>query len=306
MSCSNNQIVLPRPTYTQGGGISTGSCGGNSCGGSGGSVGVADPLDIRQLGPRRNRSKVIGQIKDYVLAMLGAPVVVIELDDQQLDIAVDEALAIFEEYAPREYFEWFVFNTTPGQSVYKLPPEIGYIREVRYKETGSFAFTASDLGGSIPIEYAYPGGAAASGGPGGMISPIAPVWGHMGEWVLYKQYEQMYSRIASNLGGWEWLGDYQHIKIYPIPYRVHKVAVHYIQKHKDWQRVSHAMKEGALVFAKIMLGRIRSKIKNPPGPNGGVQLDGDALLQEGHEQKKEWEERLLTRFGDGQLPIIMG
>lgn len=299
-NCGNNQIILPRPAYTQGGGVCAPSCGGSA------GMGVADPLDIKQLGPRRNRSKVIGQIKDYVLAMLGAPTVVIELDDQQLDIAVDEALAVFEEYAPREYFEWFVFNTTPGQSVYKLPPEIGYIREVRYKETGSFAFAASDLGGSIPIEYAYPGGAAASGGPGGMISPIAPVWGHMGEWVLYKQYEQMYSRISSNLGGWEWLGDYQHIKIYPSPYRVHKVAIHYVQKHKDWGRVSHAMKEGALCFAKIMLGRIRSKIKNPPGPNGGIQLDGDTLLQEGHDQKDKWEIRLLDRYGDGQGPIIMG
>ena len=300
-NCGNNQIVLPRPTYTQGGGIGcTQTCGG------GGGVGVADPLDIKQLGPRRNRSKVIGQIKDYVLAMLGAPVTQIELDDQQLDIAVDEALAIFEEYAPREYFEWFVFNTNPGQSVYKLPPEVGYVREVRYKETGTNAFTASDLGGAIPVEYAYPGGSAASGGAGGMVNPIAPVWGHMGEWVLYKQYEQMYSRLSSNTGGWEWLGDYQHIKIYPSPYRVHKVAVHYIQKHKDWNRVSHAMKEGALCFAKIMLGRIRGKIKNLPGPNGGIQLDGDALVQEGHEQKKEWETRLLNRFSDSQLPISWG
>ena len=294
-----NQIVLPRPSYTQGGGVCATGCGG------GNGLGVADPLDIKQLGPRRDRSKVIDQIKDYVLAMLGAPEVVIELSDQQLDIAVDEALAVFEEYAPREYFEWFVFNTTPGQSVYKLPPEIGYVREVRYKQTGSFSFASSDLGGSLPIEYFYPGGAYA-GVQGGMIDPIQPIWGRMGEWVLYKQYEQMYSRLASNLGGWEWLGDFQHIKIYPIPYRVHKVAVHYIQKHKDWGRVAHAMKEGALCFAKIMLGRIRSKIKNPPGPNGGVQLDGDTLLTEGHEQKEKWEERLITRFGDGQLPIIMG
>src|ERR1700753_864424 len=130
--CGNNQIILPRPSYTQGGGVCTPSCGSG--------LGPTDPLDKRQLGPRRDRSKVIAQLKDQVLMTLGAPVVLIELDDQQLDFAVDKALEIFEEYAPREYFEWFVFNTTPGQSVYKLPPEIGYIREVRYKETGTFAF----------------------------------------------------------------------------------------------------------------------------------------------------------------------
>jgi hypothetical protein len=54
-----------------------------------------------------------------------------------------------------------------------------------------------------------------------------------------------------------------------------------------------------------MLGRIRSKIKNPPGPNGGVQLDGDTLLQEGNADLKEWKQDLLTRYGD-ILPITLG
>jgi hypothetical protein len=58
------------------------------------------------------------------------------------------------------------------------------------------------------------------------------------------------------------------------------------------------MQEGALAFTKIILGRIRSKISNPPGPNGGVQLDGQAILQEGLQEKKEWEEKLLNKFGD--------
>lgn len=267
-------------------------------------LGVSDPLDIKELSPRRNRGKVRGQIKDYVQYMLGAPVVGLELDDQQLDAAVDLALQVFEDYAPREYFQYYVFNTIPGQSVYTLPPDVGMVRNVFYKQQASFAFQSSDLGGAIPVEYFYPGGAYASI-QGGMIDPIQPIWGRMGEWVLYKQYEQMYSRIASNLGGWEWVGGFNNIKIYPIPFRVHKVIVHYLQKHTDWGKVTQAMQEGALCYAKEMLGRIRSKIKNPPGPNGGVQLDGDTLLTEAREDKKAWEERLLVRFGD-ILPITMG
>jgi hypothetical protein len=62
--------------------------------------------------------------------------------------------------------------------------------------------------------------------------------------------------------------------------------------------VTQAMQDGALAHAKIMLGRIRSKIKNPPGPNGGIQLDGDQLLQEGTEDKKQWQIDLLDRYGD--------
>ena len=260
-------------------------------------LGVSDPLDISLLGSRKNRSKVIAQIKDYVLLMLGAPVISIELDQQQLDACVDLSLQVLEDYAPREYFQLYVFLTSPGKSIYKMPPEVGYIRNISYKDVPTFNFSASDLGGAIPLEYFYPGGAYNSI-QGGMIDPMQPIWGNMGEWVLYKQYEQMYSNIASNTGGWEWHGSYDQIKIYPIPMRSHSVIVHYIQKNKDWNRVTQAMQEGAIAFAKIMLGRIRSKIKNPPGPNGGVQLDGDTILAEGLQEKKDWEERLLTRFGD--------
>jgi len=260
-------------------------------------LGVSDPLDVGKLSARPNRGKIKGQLKDYILLMLGAPVVTIELDEQQLDAAVDVTLQILEEWAPREFFKYYVFNTIPGQSIYEMPPDVGYIRNVFYKETGTFSFQSSDLGGAIPVEYFYPGGAYASI-QGGMIDPVQPIWGRMGEWALYKGYEQTYSRMASNIGGWEWYGGYSHVKIYPIPYRMHRVVVHYLQKNMDWPRVQVVMQEGALAFAKMMLGRIRSKIKNPPGPNSGVQLDGAELLAEGTAEKKEWEDRLITRYGD--------
>lgn len=288
---TNNTLYLKMPTHD----VSNCSKGSN--------LGVSDPLDIGKLSPRPNRGKIRGQLKDYILLMLGAPVVTIELDEQQLDAAVDLALQVLEEWAPMEYFRYYVFQTQPGVSIYTMPPDVGYIRNVYYKQTGEFAFQSSDLGGAIPIEYFYPGGAYASI-QGGLIDPMQPIWGRGGEWSLYKGYEQMYSRLASNIGGWEWVGGYQNIKLYPIPYRNHRVVVHYLQKNNDWGRVQQVMQEGALAYAKIMLGRIRSKIKNPPGPNGGVQLDGEALLTEGLQEKKDWEERLITRYGDC-LPISL-
>lgn len=250
----------------------------------------------RTLGPRKHREKVREDIKDYVLLMLGAPVVKVELDAQNLDLAVNQAMKVFEEFAGREFFDYHVFYTTPGKSVYKMPDDVGVIRNVFYKEQGSFAFQASDLGGSIPIEYFYPGGSA--GAMGGMINPVQPIWGRMGEWVLYKQYEQMFSRVSSNLGGWEWVSDLGYIKLYPVPCGHYHVAVHYLQKCKDWREVNQAMQEGALAHAMIMLGHIRGKYASPPGPGGGMQLDGEYMKQKGWELKKEWEENLIYKFGD--------
>lgn len=257
----------------------------------------------RNLSKRKNREDVRQKVRDYVLLMLGAPVVKIELDDQGLDIAVDQAFDIYEDYAPREFFDYYVFNTTPGKSVYKMPDDVGVIRNVFYKEQGgNFAFQASDLGGSIPLEYFYPGSGA--GQIAGMINPVQPIWGNMGEWVLYKQYENMYARTSSQIGGWEWVSDMGYVKLYPTPCRCSRVMVHYLQKCKDWKDANQALREGALAHAMIILGHIRGKYTQIPGIQGGVQNDGQYMKDKGWELKQKWEEQLITRYGD-PLPISM-
>lgn len=294
MSCGgNNTLAINRPSLN--------NMASMQCNSTCSDIGHVDPLNKNRLGHRRQREKVREQIKDYILHMLGAPVVKLELDAQNLDFCVDQAMKIFEDYAGREYFQYYVFDSVPGKSVYEMPPEVGIIRNVFYKEVGNYAFQASDMGGAIPIEYFYPGGSYNSI-QGGLIDPIHPIWGRMGEWVLYKQYEQMYSRTSSALGGWEFLGGFNSIKLYPVPYRVQKVMVHYLQKNKDWGEVTQAMQEGALTYAKEILGRIRSKYQNVPGAGGSVSMDGSTLLQEAREDRQKWFEDLIYKFGD--LPYI--
>lgn len=295
-TCNNNFTVLgsypnnnPCPSFANGAG-----CGSSSDGA------CNDP----KITPRRNRGKVIEEIKDYIFTMLGAPVVDLELTDQQVEILIETTLKIIEYYAPREFFQYYTFRTTPGKSVYEMPPDVGYIRQVYYRQTAEFAFQASDLDGAIPIEYFYPGGAYSSIS-GGLIDPIQPIFGRMGEWHLYKMYERSFAKESSGLGGWEFVGGYRNIKLYPIPQKAYAVMVHYIQKCKDWDRVNLAMLEGGLAHTKIALGRIRSKYATLPGPSGGIQLDGDKLLAEGLEEYKQWKEDLIYKFGD-VLPITWG
>jgi len=293
MGCGGNTLVMSIPSR-EGGNCATKPVGTSCCG----------PDEVKMLGGRPNREHVREQIKEYVLQMLGAPRVRIELTDQNLDFCVDQALMWVELYAPREFFNYYTFRTTPGKSVYEMPPEVGYIRRVSYMEQGSGSYTTSDVGGVVPLDYFYNGGGYSSF-MGGQVDPITPIWGRMGEWTMYKQYENMFSRLASRLGGWEWVSDYRHIKLYPVPCGMIQVSVHYLQKCKDWQCVIPSMQEGALCYAKAILGRVRSKIKNPPGAGGGIQLDGAELLSEFKEEFKEWKESLITRWGD-VLPIYMG
>ena len=295
MSCGNNTLAMGRPSKD--------NMASMLCSSSCSELGPLDPLNKNQMSSRKQREKVREQIKEYCLHMLGAPVVKLEFDEQNLDFAVDQAMKVFEDYAGREYFSYYVFNSVPGKSIYDMPPDVGMIRNVFYKETGTFAFQSSDLNGAIPIEYFYPGGAYASI-QGGLIDPVQPMWGRMGEWTLYKQYEQMYSRVSSNLGGWEYIGNPNTVKLYPVPYRVQKVIVHYMQKQKDWAEVTQAIQEGALTYIKEILGRIRSKYQSVPGAGGSVAMDGQQLLQEAREDRQKWFEDLIYKFGD-ILPITL-
>ncbi|RDJ35480.1 MAG: hypothetical protein DWQ19_11735 [Crenarchaeota archaeon] len=297
MGCTNT-LAIGRPTQEQ---IQAMAC-------SATYKGTTDvsPCNRPGLGPRPKREKVREEIRDYILHMLGAPAIRLELDEQNIDFCINQALKIVEDYAPTDYFSYYTFITTPGKSVYELPPDVGYVRSVEYKQVPRFSFKASDLDGAIPVEYFYPGGTYASI-QGGLIDPIQPIWGRAGEWILYKQYERMYSRVSSNEGGWEWIGGYRHIKLYPVPCAPQRVGVHYLPKCKDWEEVTQAMQEGSLTYAKEILGRVRGRIKNPPGPGGGIQLDGAELLQEAREDRKQWFEDLIYKFGEaGAMPIRFG
>jgi hypothetical protein len=298
-NCGPNTLAMQRPTQPQfdalcaAGGVAVphngSGCGNNS--------GCSYYVEGGNISTRRNREGIRQKLEDYALKILGAPVIQLELDQQQVDEAIDDTLDILEDYAPREFFDYYTFKTTPGKSVYKMPDDIGIIRNVFYKEQESFAFQASSLDGAIPVEYFYPGGAYASI-QGGMIDPIQPIFGRAGEWMLYKSYQQMFSRMSSNIGGWEWISDMGYVKLYPTPCNCTRVIVHYLQKCKDWKKVTQAMREGVLCRLMINLGHIRGRITNPPGPNGGVQLDHEYMKTKGWELKKEWEEKLLTHWGD--------
>jgi len=259
-----------------------------------------------QTGPRFNRERIRSQIADYVILMLGGPVIDLELDQQQLSLAVDEALRIFEEWAPQSYFQWYHFDTVAEQSIYQMPCDIGLIRDVQYLPPTCDG--ARELGGSMPLGWigdtGYGAGGLAWGAWG--YNRHQPYWGYAGEWVLFKQYEDMFERTSGRNGGWEFYEDQHSLKIYPTPhFGGGNVSVHYLQKKKDWKEVHQFMNEYALALAKIMVGRIRSKYSTIVSPGQGVTLDGATILQEGKDEKKQLEHDLIYKWQE-PIPIMIG
>ena len=73
-------------------------------------------------------------------------------------------------------------------------------------------------------------------------------------------------------------------------------------ENKDWNSTMQVLQEGVLWQVKEILGRIRSKFANIPGPSGGMQLDGQTLLAESKVEKDQWMQDLLFKYGE--VPFI--
>jgi hypothetical protein len=80
------------------------------------------------------------QLKDYILRQLGSPVINIELTDDQLDDAIDNALELFMQRAYSGVKERFVsLPIVEGQQTYKLPYEVFSVLSVKSTEMGGIS-----------------------------------------------------------------------------------------------------------------------------------------------------------------------
>ena len=75
-------------------------------------------------------------IKDYVYAMLGHPVVRVELAPIQLKMAIDQAITKLYYHCPVFSLQLAVFQTTAGRNIYKIPLSVlDNLEYVVYKKT---------------------------------------------------------------------------------------------------------------------------------------------------------------------------
>lgn len=82
-------------------------------------------------------------LKNYILRQLGSPVINIEIADEQLDDAVDNALELYMQNAYSGVRERFVaLEVIKGQQDYLLPYEVFAIITIRSQEMGGITNTA--------------------------------------------------------------------------------------------------------------------------------------------------------------------
>jgi len=245
-----------------------------------------DNLNRTRLSDQVEFNEIEEQIRDYVLASLGHPVVRVELVDHQLKVCMDEALTELEYHAPHLTRQMCMIQLTPGVSVYQLPKSI--IRNITYVTYKKNLMALQASRGTLEFDFLlsmFQGGTNFLEGLG------------IGDFYLLQSTMETTRRILGQDGAFEIL-DGQYLQLHPIPVTDDTAIIEFrglnsetlSPKLRNWvQRFSTAC-------AKEILGQVRGKFNSVPGPGGGTQLNGTVLLQQAQQEKAALRQELMTEI----------
>lgn len=225
-------------------------------------------------------------IKDYILARLGHPVVRVELTPFQLKTCIDESVGTMYNHAPLFATQMVTFQTTANVATYEIPPYIlNNLEYVVYKKTMlSVAQDSGTLEFDFFIKYFTDNQLGRNF--------------NVGDFYLMQQNLEMTRKILGQEGCFSVL-DNQFLMINPKPISNLQTVIIIFRglnsntlhpAYRNW------IQNYALACAKGTLGQIRGKYQTVPSPGGGAKLNGDALVKEGAEEKKELFQRLIDEF----------
>jgi hypothetical protein len=233
----------------------------------------------------------IDGINKFVRRSLGAPVIDVELHDDQITEFIEQALGIYGTHKPVEKLE--TINVLPGTQKYHI--------------------VADKIGRGI-IEIFR---------PDLLRSPVSldqfdvfKYHTHLpnldpGDYYLERIWWDEVRISAGSDDDWEFVYDpttgEADLYISPPPSEGYTLSYYYVvdptlievpPTDDDW------IKEYTLAMCKETLGLIRSKFTNVQGAESSLDMDGEMLRGEGREERKDLEEYLTGR---GQvIPPIRG
>ena len=227
------------------------------------------------LGPQERDA-----IKRFIMTMLGAPSIKVELTDEQLTNCIDLAKDVFMRYLGRERYAYTIGRSYQSEyqwpddaisiiAIYYRPATLSALGNIAQNLFSDFYLLATDLAVDIyesPVTY----------------------W-------CYMASRQMLEKTYGVWGSWEMI-DYRRFRVYPTPFKDQVIGMHYKVNDFDLTEDRYNLfKKLALAYAKIILGRIRSKYASIPGSNNNVlTLDGVTLLTEGSTEEEKIIKEIIS------------
>ena len=225
-------------------------------------------------------------VRDYVIGMLGHPVVRVELTDFQLKTCVQEAINKLNYHSPLWNLQYASFDASAGQNIYEIPLfMVQNLENVYYRKT---LLSIQAQAGTLEMDF--------------FIRYFQDnfLFGNMqvGQFMLMQQTLEMYRKILGADGGFNIVGG-RFVQITPIPAMTpERVILEYRAMDSNTIQPAYLnwIQRYALAAAKGGLGQIRGKFVTVPSPAGGAQLNGGALLAESEKEKAVLIEELLMEI----------
>lgn len=219
------------------------------------------------------------QLANYILRQLGAPVWNVELTTQHVADAINDSLALYSQYRPRELFGAVRITKSQFEYLDGVDMELGVV-SVDFVDTVP-----------APSEIFY----------GNLISPAPVIRTGLDEYDLFLRWRKTWGRVTSVQPDWLYDDDRKILFIYNPMERYHAgVRAHGI--HRDTVTLpiigAQWVKEYALAKARYTYGDILLKFSGAiPGPMKDIQLDAGK-----RQEAKEQIERLELKIVGMQLP----
>lgn len=218
------------------------------------------------------------------LAMLGEGRLKLALTDDQKTAIVRRVIAWYGTYLSPKRLHW---PDTTGEGIYIMPDDCDVPLEV----------IASPVAEELWEIY-------GSGGTGYSIMydplPIAIFRGDYSYVLQILQDVEMGKRILSADLTWDYERVTRKLRVYPsAASHPARIAVVYLSSSLDFKDVD--IQDQDLIFkrmqaeAKLTVGLMRRKYSEWPGPGDSVTMDGDALVSEANEEKRELDEEILAK-----------
>lgn len=246
--------------------------------------------------PELEENCFVIDLKRYILLELGYPNVEVELCDEHLERAINDALSDFARQNAFNAMRYWRIKLTPYQTTYDVPPDLRVVRDIQLLRFNDWN---QIFGSDVLINPLYMRNTSEA------YQDILTFW--LSE-ATFETWRRVYGLQIS----WDLFEGGKLINIYPVPnhsdFMIIKGTYNVTLKDIDDRALGtkdELFRRLALAHAMIILGRIRSKY--PAGINGSqgaIQLDGQDRLAEGKEMLAD--ARLELRNSGKPVEIFTG
>jgi hypothetical protein len=220
-------------------------------------------------------------VQNYILAMLGSPIIDVELDASHFPIALNQALRVYSRINPITKYDQITL--VAGQQVYS-PTNVGLGIITAAIPPSKYRF---GLGWGFGDEFSVFDSAVVN---------------DLGHYATAIEYYKSARRVLSANFHWNYIPERKELEISPAPQEPLTLSYAYVDaagiaditpNYEDW------ILEYSLIVAKGILGEIRELLGNIAGNQTSIPLNGAALKEASSlAVKRDKEQELRDMVGD--------